>query len=257
MLLCNIHYQRLSVYGRTNSLKDEKRNRICDYCGIHNSEIAIYTTTKFEGHKHLCRKHYDIMDKYGKITVLINRETNEFVLKDDLIIMDLYDVSGVKIDETIVSSQHKDLIENHKWWRFTNGNRFYVQGQNKTTKENVWLHRLIIESIFNEIPSGCSVDHINRNGLDNRDGNLRIASYNTQSSNQKMKKHNTSGVSGVSRTPNGQRWRARLQYKDINYCKVFDKFSDAVDQRIAWEKIRDERIREEEAQLNDFTNCSS
>lgn len=59
---------------------------------------------------------------------------------------------------------------------------------------------------------GCEpdfIDHINRDGLDNRIRNLRSVSHSTNTRNHRMRKDNTSGYSGVSISKDGK-WQARI-----------------------------------------------
>lgn len=71
------------------------------------------------------------------------------------------------------------------------------------------LHRLVINA-----PSGLWVDHINRNGLDNRKSNLRLVTPAQSACNRGKKILETSCQTpsrfiGVSR--NKGRWRARIK----------------------------------------------
>lgn len=70
------------------------------------------------------------------------------------------------------------------------------------------LHRFIL---------GCSdefeVDHINRNGLDNRRRNLRLCTRFENAQNRGPASHNRSGFKGVyfdSKSPRYAKWRAEI-----------------------------------------------
>lgn len=58
--------------------------------------------------------------------------------------------------------------------------------------KQVYMHRLILNP-----PNGSDVDHINRNGLDNRRSNLRITTRRQNNANAVRKNH-TSKFKGVS-----------------------------------------------------------
>lgn len=70
----------------------------------------------------------------------------------------------------------------------------------------IYMHREIMRA-----PSGLDVDHINGNGLDNRRGNLRLATrkQNTRSQNG-LYANNTSGFIGVSFSKSNEKWEARI-----------------------------------------------
>jgi HNH endonuclease len=52
------------------------------------------------------------------------------------------------------------------------------------------------------------IDHINRNPMDNRFANLRLATKVEQRANRGIQKNNTSGTTGVFWDKFGKRWRA-------------------------------------------------
>jgi hypothetical protein len=68
------------------------------------------------------------------------------------------------------------------------------------------FHNLIMD----HVPSDITVDHINRDSLDNRRCNLRLVSKRTQAINQKVRKTNKTGITGVGLNRNSwvARWRA-------------------------------------------------
>jgi len=68
------------------------------------------------------------------------------------------------------------------------------------------------------IPTDITVDHINRNGLDNRKSNLRLVDRRTQTINHGIKSNNTSGVTGVSYYKKSKHWVATWLDGDGNQC---------------------------------------
>lgn len=79
------------------------------------------------------------------------------------------------------------------------------------SKPITYMHRLIMNA-----PSETYVDHINRNGLDNRRENLRVTTQSQNIANAKMFSSNTSGFKGV--TLMRGKWHAQIKYKKHNAC---------------------------------------
>jgi hypothetical protein len=93
--------------------------------------------------------------------------------------------------------------------------------------KTVMLHRAIFELHFGEIPAGMQIDHIDRNPLNNRIENLRLASQNQNQINSRIPKNNTTGFKGVLRTPNGK-FQARLGFNGKKlYLDLFDTAEEA------------------------------
>lgn len=61
-----------------------------------------------------------------------------------------------------------------------------------------------------------SIDHINRDTMDDRIENLRIANGNEQASNKRLYKNNSSGYKGVCLAKGGKKWVAQIQTKGKN-----------------------------------------
>lgn len=79
------------------------------------------------------------------------------------------------------------------------------------SKPYLLVHRLITDA-----PAELQVDHINGNGLDNRESNLRLA---TNQENQQNKKHNKnckSGIKGVHWYESSQKWRAVIRVNQVD-----------------------------------------
>lgn len=103
-------------------------------------------------------------------------------------------------------SQSKDRPE--KSYRSTK-----IKGKHYRIHSLIWLWH------YGELPK--QIDHINRNGLDNRIENLRIATNSQNMMNRKKFKNNSSGVTGVSWHKNQDKWfvyvDANKKRKNIGY----------------------------------------
>jgi len=91
----------------------------------------------------------------------------------------------------------------HTWYAF----RLALVAE-KRDKNLVWLHNEIIEN-----PNGLLIDHINRNGLDNRKINLRLATRAQNTCNCKKRKGCSSKFKGVSyhnSISGPKRWQAYI-----------------------------------------------
>ena len=87
---------------------------------------------------------------------------------------------------------------------------------NKTIKfpYNQKFHRLVL-------PGVDTVDHDNRNGLNNRKKNLKDGSGGVNANNQALRDDNTSGTNGVSFHTDGKGWRAIWQKNGKNKSRYF------------------------------------
>jgi hypothetical protein len=93
-----------------------------------------------------------------------------------------------------------DVIDGKCWHvSYHNGNGYAVTTIDRST---VKLHNYLL----NHQPDEMTVDHINRDTLDNRRTNLRIVNKRDQAMNQKKREDNTSGNTGVSFK--GKSWAA-------------------------------------------------
>lgn len=78
----------------------------------------------------------------------------------------------------IIDPEDWDIIKDYKWYLFKSSSRWrtfnYALGYRTVDKEHeqIFMHRLLTSC-----PPGLVVDHINSNGLDNRQSNIRITTY--------------------------------------------------------------------------------
>ena len=80
-----------------------------------------------------------------------------------------------------------------KWHLFDSGNNLYAVRTHR--RRNIFMHRFIMNP-----PTGSIVDHINRNGLDNRRSNLRIVT------NRQNCWNSSRGINVGSSKYKGVRW---------------------------------------------------
>ncbi|MCR4307098.1 MAG: HNH endonuclease [Candidatus Berkelbacteria bacterium] len=92
---------------------------------------------------------------------------------------------------TIVDFEDFALVSRYKWYPLISSKtytRVYTKSRNKT----IYLHRFLLNP-----PIDKEVDHINRNPLDNRRCNLRLATKSENNRNKPQKKNST-GYRGVT-----------------------------------------------------------
>ena len=85
-----------------------------------------------------------------------------------------------------VSEHHAKQVEKHNWHLAVNGR--YLCGRPYGGKQKVYLHHYVWELEHGSKPDGLLLDHINRNTLDNRIENLRLADDATNNRNTTARK---------------------------------------------------------------------
>jgi len=103
------------------------------------------------------------------------------------------------------------LVETHTWY-CADG---YAATRTSGSANQQYFHNLAMRHILTKI----TVDHINRNGLNNCKSNLRLVDQRIQSINCGIKSNNTSGVMGVSYYKKSKHWVAQWEDADANKCK--------------------------------------
>ena len=147
----------------------------------------------------------------------------------------------------IVDDEDFEFLNQYKWCVSKHSNTYYVvrritvQSQNKRKNikhkgKVILIHRLIIaRKLKRKLKLNEEIDHINGNGLDNRECNLRIATSQQQNMNQKKQKRKTSSIyKGVYWRKDCKMWHSRImidsKYTHLGYFKdeieagrVYDK----------------------------------
>ena len=189
----------------------------CEICGATSDEKIVAWVKR--ANMFLCSKHKKQIYEYGKITDPTKRTTqdkNEYLLFDDHAEIVLRDRENNIVANAIIDLEDVDRCKQHKWSiSKKNTNKSYVRCKN--TKENMSLQRFIMG-----YDGPLVVDHINRNTLDNRKNNLRIATVAENTANN--------GFSGIYKVASG-RWKVKLRRYGKDYYSFgsgFETFDDAV-----------------------------
>lgn len=192
--------------------------RKCEICGDANN--GIYVSKKFNAI--LCKTHYrqakdrNSLDKVNKFTIF---DKNEIVINEaenyaEIIIRNK---NQEEIARAVIDIDKIEIAKDTKW-RISNKR---VKGAN-----GIELHKLLMGN------PNAIVDHADRNTLNNRMNNLRIATAQQNTINSSLAKNNKSGFVGVSTQKSKSRpYVAELMF---NRKKVFrESFSNKEDAIIA------------------------
>lgn len=156
-----------------------KENKKCIVENCNNTNIVA---------KGLCCKHYKQQYRHGRIFERTIYDKNKFIFKDDICIIQCFNKKGEVIAEAIIDSEDYDKVKDKKW-------SYLKIGYVCCCTENLFLHRLLMKDKLKS--KNDTVDHINRNKLDNRKNNLRILTKQQNLLNKGVQINNTSGVRGV------------------------------------------------------------
>lgn len=88
---------------------------------------------------------------------------------------------------TIVDDRDYEKLNRHKWYAYHNGYKFYAVRWSKVSegwlpRKMIFMHREILQT-----PSNMETDHISGSSLDNRRGNLRVATRSENAANVRRK----------------------------------------------------------------------
>ncbi|WP_411842131.1 HNH endonuclease [Salinicoccus sp. HZC-1] len=179
--------------------------RKCMHCG---SSIAVVGIRKGMP---LCRKHYLEVRKYGKVRTFEEKYGCKIIETSDH-----YEVCFKNGDVGLIDKPDLELFKTTNW--HVSQDKYIVGWKNGKI---IKLHRLLMD-----FPDEF-VDHRNRNPLDNRKQNLRLATPSDNARNSKIQRNNKSGVAGVRRVPNYNTWNARIivnnKYIHLGNYKTFEE----------------------------------
>lgn len=119
----------------------------------------------------------------------------------------------------IVDDCYYEELSQHKW-HVVKGNpttwyavrHVWISGTGK--KIVVRMHREVVRLSGREV--GKFVDHIDGNGLNNCDGNLRSATAQENKRNSRVRSDSLTGIKGVAYVASKNAWRSRIFHNGRN-----------------------------------------
>ncbi len=111
----------------------------------------------------------------------------------------------------IVDTKNLRTLSSSRWCLFVQGDKRYARryesGKNGGRK-TIFMHREILNT-----PDGFLTDHVNGNGLDNRETNLRVCTRGQNRQNSLKKTKASSKYKGVYWQKSAKKWKARLTFE--------------------------------------------
>ena len=109
--------------------------------------------------------------------------------------------------ESIIDSADVSLVDCYNWFALPINSTVYAARSDYSGKKMrmVYVHRTIMGE-----PDGLQVDHRDGGGLNNRRGNLRVATSSQNMRNRRISSSNTSGFKGVYLSKTIGKWCAQI-----------------------------------------------
>jgi len=121
--------------------------------------------------------------------------------------------------EAVIDAASVPLVEAQYWCAQISGKRVYAVTTDHRTGRPVktYLHRVVTRA-----PAGFDVDHIDGDGLNNREANLRQATRSENMRNTGRRKDNKSGFKGVYWHKGAGKWQAEIKVGGVKeYLGLF------------------------------------
>jgi len=231
MVLCTKHNEQLRNHGvlklnleRNRRLHNEINIRYCEVCGVSNENTTVCHYKKYN--MTLCNKHFCQIREYGKILNKTKKEINDYILNDTYAEIILYDDYNLEKARAIIDLDDVEKCKPYRWG--CNSNKYVITIIDKKVLQ---LQNFILN--YNE-----TVDHKNRNPLDNRKENLRYATRQQNSRNITKAKNKSSDIIGVVYDKEKNKWRARINIgnKNVLHLGYYEDINNAIKERLKAEK---------------------
>ena len=127
----------------------------------------------------------------------------------------------------LIDEQDYDLISQHRWYAVKTPHSYYAATSFKHTHK-IYMHRIILNP-----PTGLMVDHVNKNGLDNRRCNIRICTRSQNGINRESKHGSLSKFKGVTWNYRDGLWYATIKKNQVTHR--LGAFKNEIDAAIAYD----------------------
>jgi len=127
--------------------------------------------------------------------------------------------------ESIIDAADVYLVDCYNWFAIPVGSTVYAARSDYSGKKMrmVYVHRTIMGE-----PDGLQVDHRDGGGLNNRRGNLRLATSSQNMQNRRMARNNKSGFKGASLHKGSGKWKAQIRInRELIYLGLFTSPEEA------------------------------
>lgn len=133
----------------------------------------------------------------------------------------------------LVDSDDHPRLMRYRWQAVRSGKGWYasrgVYDRSAKRSYPLSMHRALLDS-----PSGVEVDHKNRDGLDNRRSNLRLATRSQNTANSPHRANGMSGYRGVTFQRPYRRWAASIESQG---CRIhLGNYATAEEAALAYDK---------------------
>ena len=139
----------------------------------------------------------------------------------------------------LVDDEDYEWVNEYKWRLSKCGTKKYaatdiIINNKRTTKK--------MHSFFIDVPKGKVTDHIDGNGLNNQNNNLRVASYSQNNMNNTKRKGCSSKYKGVHWDKKRNSWQVQIQIDGKN--KHLGRFKNEIEAAKTYNKAAKELFNE-------------
>ena len=176
---------------KINHIKNWSK-KVVAICYINNERKEIAFSKSYYGE--------ELATYYAQQCCELNRDIrkNHYILQDGYYEIELFEHN----EKIYIDEEDYELVSQYQWHLTKETNTYYAI--KSIANSSIKMHRLIMNPSDEEV-----VDHINKNGLDNRKSNLRNVPKYLNNRNTNLRKDNESGIIGVFYSEKNDQWRAK------------------------------------------------